>query len=37
MFQEAKEPMYAPPPLLLRMVESGLLGKKTSIGFYTYD
>jgi 3-hydroxybutyryl-CoA dehydrogenase len=37
MFAEAKEPMYAPPPLLLRMVESGLLGKKTGIGFYAYD
>jgi 3-hydroxybutyryl-CoA dehydrogenase len=36
MFAEAKEPMYAPPPLLLRMVESGLLGKKTGIGFYPY-
>jgi 3-hydroxybutyryl-CoA dehydrogenase len=29
--------MYAPPPLLLRMVESGLLGKKTGLGFYPYD
>lgn len=37
MFAEAKEPMYAPPPLLLRMVESGLLGKKAGAGFYPYD
>jgi 3-hydroxybutyryl-CoA dehydrogenase len=36
MFQETKEPVYAPPPLLLRMVESGLLGKKAGIGFHTY-
>lgn len=36
MYQESKEPAYAPPPLLLRMVESGLLGKKTGAGFYCY-
>jgi 3-hydroxybutyryl-CoA dehydrogenase len=33
---EFKEPLYAPPPLLLRMVESGLLGKKTGRGFHVY-
>ncbi|MBY6676982.1 MULTISPECIES: 3-hydroxybutyryl-CoA dehydrogenase [unclassified Rhodococcus (in: high G+C Gram-positive bacteria)] len=36
MYAEYKEPLYAPPPLLLRMVEAGLLGKKTSAGFYEY-
>jgi 3-hydroxybutyryl-CoA dehydrogenase len=36
MFEEFKEPLYGPPPLLLRMVEAGLLGKKTGRGFYTY-
>lgn len=36
MFEEFKEPQYAPPPLLLRMVEAGLLGKKTGQGFYSY-
>ncbi|MFF4981017.1 3-hydroxybutyryl-CoA dehydrogenase [Streptomyces sp. NPDC001046] len=36
MYEEFKEPQYAPPPLLLRMVESGLLGKKSGRGFYTY-
>lgn len=36
MYEEFKEPLYAPPPLLLRMVEGGLLGKKTGRGFYTY-
>jgi 3-hydroxybutyryl-CoA dehydrogenase len=36
MFEEFKEPHHAPPPLLLRMVEAGLLGKKSGRGFYTY-
>ncbi|MGW0030953.1 3-hydroxybutyryl-CoA dehydrogenase [Streptomyces sp. NPDC003314] len=35
--EEFKEPLYAPPPLLLRMVEAGLLGRKTGRGFHTYD
>ncbi|MCI4673613.1 3-hydroxybutyryl-CoA dehydrogenase [Mycolicibacterium litorale] len=36
MYDEYKDPHYAPPPLLLRMVEAGLLGKKSGKGFYTY-
>jgi 3-hydroxybutyryl-CoA dehydrogenase len=36
MYEEFKEPLYAPPPLLLRMVEGGLLGRRTGRGFYTY-
>ncbi|MGU3652003.1 3-hydroxybutyryl-CoA dehydrogenase [Mycolicibacterium sp. A43C] len=36
MFDEFKEPLYAPPPLLLRMVEAGHLGKKSGKGFYSY-
>src|ERR1700742_16485 len=36
MFEEFKEPHYGPPPLLLRMVEAGMLGKKSGQGFYTY-
>ncbi|NIH86443.1 3-hydroxybutyryl-CoA dehydrogenase [Amycolatopsis granulosa] len=36
MYAEFKEPLYAPPPLLLRMVDAGLLGKKSGRGFYTY-
>jgi len=36
MFEEFKEPHYGPPPLLLRMVEAGWLGKKSGQGFYTY-
>jgi 3-hydroxybutyryl-CoA dehydrogenase len=37
MYAEFKEPLYSPPPLLMRMVEAGLLGKKTGAGFYQYD
>ncbi len=36
MFDEYKEPLYAPPPLLLRLVEAGRLGKKAGHGFYEY-
>src|SRR3954467_4382519 len=36
MFTELKNPHYAPPPLLLRMVEAGQLGKKSGQGFYKY-
>jgi len=36
MFEEFKEPHFGPPPLLLRMVEAGRLGKKSGHGFYTY-
>jgi 3-hydroxybutyryl-CoA dehydrogenase len=36
MFDEFKETHYAPPPLLLRMVEAGRLGKKSGQGFYSY-
>ncbi|ANY06197.1 3-hydroxybutyryl-CoA dehydrogenase [Pseudonocardia sp. HH130630-07] len=36
MYAEFKEPLYAPPPLLARMVEAGLLGKKAGRGFHTY-
>lgn len=36
LFDEFKEPLYASPPLLTRMVEAGLLGRKTGQGFYEY-
>ncbi|CAN5860460.1 3-hydroxybutyryl-CoA dehydrogenase FadB2 [soil metagenome] len=36
MFDEFKEPLYGPPPLLQRMVEAGQLGKKSGQGFYKY-
>ena len=37
MFEEFREPRYAPPPLLKRMVMAGHLGRKTGKGFYPYD
>ena len=37
MFEEFREPRYAPPPLLKRMVMAGRLGRKTGRGFYTYN
>ncbi|MEV7616627.1 3-hydroxybutyryl-CoA dehydrogenase [Streptomyces sp. NPDC089799] len=36
MYEEYREPLYAPPPLLSRMVEAGLLGRKTGRGFHSY-
>ena len=36
MFEEFREPAYAPPPLLKRMVLAGRLGRKSGRGFYTY-
>jgi 3-hydroxybutyryl-CoA dehydrogenase len=36
MYAEFKEQLYAPPPLLLRMCEAGLLGRKTGQGFFSY-
>ncbi|MFF9050075.1 3-hydroxybutyryl-CoA dehydrogenase [Streptomyces erythrochromogenes] len=37
LYDEFKEPLYAPPPLLSRMVQAGLLGRKSGRGFHTYD
>lgn len=37
LYDEFKEPLYAPPPLLSRMVDAGLLGRKTGRGFYNYS
>jgi 3-hydroxybutyryl-CoA dehydrogenase len=36
MYAEFKEPLYSPPPLLNRMVDAGLLGKKSGRGFHNY-
>jgi 3-hydroxybutyryl-CoA dehydrogenase len=36
MFEEFREPAYAPPPLLKRMVLAGRLGQKSGQGFYKY-
>src|ERR1700730_3302477 len=37
MFEEFREPAYAPPPLLKRMVLAGRLGRKSGHGFYRYQ
>ncbi len=37
LYEEFKEPLYASPPLLNRMVEAGLLGRKSGRGFFTYS
>ncbi len=35
-YEELKEPQYAPPPLVKKMVSAGWLGRKTGKGFYEY-
>lgn len=37
MYDEFKEPRFAPPPLLKRMVLAGHFGRKSGQGFYEYD
>ncbi|MBA4864601.1 3-hydroxybutyryl-CoA dehydrogenase [Streptomyces sp. PSKA54] len=37
MYEEFKEPLYAAPPLLQRMVAAGHLGRKSGRGFYEYE
>src|SRR3984957_15143149 len=37
MYDEHKEPLYAAPPLLRRMTDAGLLGRKSGRGFYDYQ
>jgi len=37
LYAEFKEPLFAAPPLLSRMVEAGLLGRKAGRGFYDYS
>lgn len=37
LFEEYKERMYAPPPLMKRMVTLGFLGMKTGRGFYDWS
>lgn len=37
LYDELKDPQYAPPPLMKRMVALGWLGRKTGKGFYEYQ
>ena len=37
LYEEFKEQLYAPPPLLNRMCDAGLLGRKSGRGFYRYN
>ena len=37
MFDEYREPRFAPPPLLKRMVLAGMFGRKNGKGFYDYS
>jgi len=36
MYDEFRDPLYAPPPLLKKMVTAGQLGRKSGKGFYDY-
>jgi len=36
LYEEFKEPHFAPPPLLSRMTQAGLLGRKSGQGFFAY-
>ena len=37
LYDEFKEPQYACPPMLARMVDAGLLGRKSGRGFFSYS
>lgn len=37
LYEEYREPQYACPPLLARMVDAGQLGRKSGRGFYAYS
>lgn len=37
LFEQLRDPRFAPPPLVERMIAAGDLGRKTGRGFYTYD
>ncbi|RZU32378.1 3-hydroxyacyl-CoA dehydrogenase family protein [Blastococcus saxobsidens] len=37
LYEQLREPRFAPPPLVDRMIAAGDLGRKTGRGFYTYE
>jgi 3-hydroxybutyryl-CoA dehydrogenase len=37
LYEEFKDPLFAPPPILKRMVSAGWLGRKSGKGFYDYE
>ncbi len=37
MYEELKDPQYAPPTLMKKMIAAGWLGRKTGKGFYEYN
>jgi 3-hydroxybutyryl-CoA dehydrogenase len=37
LYEQLREPRFAPPPLVDRMIAAGDLGRKAGRGFYTYD
>ncbi|HKZ26084.1 MAG TPA: 3-hydroxyacyl-CoA dehydrogenase family protein [Acidimicrobiia bacterium] len=37
MFEQLRDPVFAPPPLVDQMIAVGHLGRKTGRGFYQYD
>jgi 3-hydroxybutyryl-CoA dehydrogenase len=36
LYSEHREQLFAPPPLLQRLVAAGLMGRKSGRGLYTY-
>jgi 3-hydroxybutyryl-CoA dehydrogenase len=36
LYNEHREQLFAPPPLLQRLVSAGLLGRKSGRGLYSY-
>jgi 3-hydroxybutyryl-CoA dehydrogenase len=37
LYEQLHDEKFAPPPLLIKMVEAGHYGRKVGHGWYTYD